>query len=183
LQVATHTLKAHWSNRAVPKLQPYVFRVAEMVNTAPFPLLAGPLSLFHKGGFIGTVPLERIPQGGKMTLTFGAEDGFKVKRTVVQEVKRDTGFLGASKRFGYAYRFELSNYRSGAEEIQLSEHVPVSELDDVHVELEPKTTAGYELNKPDGIVTWKVKVPKGETKTVDLLFHVDVPGNYGTEGM
>ncbi|HVE87778.1 MAG TPA: mucoidy inhibitor MuiA family protein, partial [Myxococcales bacterium] len=32
LTVATHTLKAQWSMRAVPKLQPYVFRVAELVN-------------------------------------------------------------------------------------------------------------------------------------------------------
>jgi len=178
LQVATHTRKAHWSNRTVPKLQPYVFRVAEMVNTAPFPLLEGPLSVFHRGGFIGTVPLERIPQGGKMTVTFGAEDGFKVKRIPVLEVQKDTGFLGTTRRFNYAYRLELSNYRPGAEELQVQEHIPVSELDDVHVEIDPKTTGGYELEKADGILTWKLKIPKGETKLVDLVFHVDVPSSY-----
>src|SRR6185295_1831444 len=147
LQVATHTLKAHWSNRVVPKLQPYVFRVAEMVNTVPFPLLSGPMSVFHRGGFIGTVPLERVPQGGKMTVTFGMEDGFKVKRIPVKEVVKDTGFLGTTRRFHYAYRLELSNYRKEAEELEVSEHIPVSELDDVHVEVDPKTTAGYALEK------------------------------------
>jgi len=178
LQVATHTLKAQWSNRAVPKLQPYVFRVAEMVNTAPFPLLPGPLSVFHHGGFIGTVPLERVPQGGKMTVTFGAEDGFKVKRLPVKEVQKDTGFLGTTRRFNYAYRLELTSYRPGTEELQVQEHIPVSELDDVHVEIDPKTTAGYELEKSDGILTWKLKMPRGEMKTVDLVFHVDVPSSY-----
>ena len=113
----------------MPRLQPYVFRVAEMVNAAPFPLLSGPMSVFHRGGFIGTVPLERVPQGGKMTVTFGVEDGFKVKRIPVQEVTKDSGFLGATRRFHYAYRLELSNYRKEAEELQVSEHVPVSELE------------------------------------------------------
>jgi uncharacterized protein (TIGR02231 family) len=178
LQISTHTLKAQWSNRTVPKLQPYVFRVAELVNSAPFPLLAGPLSVFHRGGFIGTVPLERVPQGGRMTVTFGAEDGFKVKRIPVKEVQKDTGFLGTTRRFHYAYRLELSSYRPGTEELQVQEHIPVSELDDVHVEIDPKTTGGYELEKSDGIVTWKLKIPKGETKNVDLIFHVDVPSSY-----
>ncbi|HZN91094.1 MAG TPA: DUF4139 domain-containing protein, partial [Myxococcales bacterium] len=125
-------------------------------------------------------PLERVPQGGKMTVTFGVEDGFKVKRVPVKEVTKDTGFLGATRRYHYAYRLELSSYRPGAEELQVSEHVPVSELDDVRVELDAKTTAGYEHNKADGILTWKLKIPRGETRVLDLVFHVDVPSSYDT---
>ncbi len=93
-------------------------------------------------------------------------------------MSKDTGFLGTTRRFHYAYRLELANYRPGAEELQVLEHIPVSELDDVHVEIDPKTTGGYELEKADGILTWKLKIPRGETKLVDLIFHVDVPSSY-----
>jgi uncharacterized protein (TIGR02231 family) len=180
LQVGAHKLRAQWSMRTVPKLQPHVFRVAELVNTAPFPLLEGSIAVFYKNGFIGNLPLERVPQGGKFTVTFGVEDGFKVKRIVVQEVARDTGFLGSVRRFNYAYRFELKGFRAGAQELQVSEHIPVSEMDDVRVEIDPKTTKGYELEKADGIITWKVKLAKGDEKNVDLVFHVDVPSSYDT---
>ena len=57
------------------------------------------------------------------------------------------------------------------------------ELDDVKVELEPKTTAGFELRRDDGIATWKLDLAPGASKTVDLAFHVDVPSSYDTSGL
>jgi uncharacterized protein (TIGR02231 family) len=180
MAVATHRLKASTTLRTAPKLQPFVFRVAELVNTAPFPLLAGPLDAFHRGGFIGRYPLERIPQGGKFSLTFGVDEGLKVERRVVQEVQRDQGFLGSTRRFNYAYLIDIANYRNAPEEVEVSEHIPVSELDDVRVEVEPSTSKGYELKKDDGILTWKVRLGRGEKKTLQLHFHVDVPATYDT---
>ena len=55
----------------------------------------------------------------------------------------------------------------------------MSELDDVKVELDTKkATAGYALDAADGIATWKRKLAPTEKRTVDLVFHVDVPSSY-----
>lgn len=183
MAVATHKLKASALLRAVPKLQPFVFRVAELVNTAPFPLLEGPLDAFYRGGYIGRYPLERVPQGGKFSLTFGVDEGFKIERRIGQEVQRDQGFLGSTRRFKYFYLIDLANYRGASEEVEVSEHIPVSELDDVRVEVEADTTKGYELKKDDGLLVWKVKLPRGDKRTLKLLFHVDVPSSYDTGGL
>jgi hypothetical protein len=59
----------------------------------------------------------------------------------------------------------------------------VSELDDVKVDLEQESTAGYTLAAEDGIATWKVKLAPGERRTVDLAFHVDAPSSYETGGL
>ncbi|MFZ5470113.1 MAG: mucoidy inhibitor MuiA family protein, partial [Myxococcota bacterium] len=138
-------LRARFSYRAVPKLLPFVFRVAELSNAAPYPLLPGPLDAFRQGAFIARTPLERVPQGGAFQLTFGIEEKLRVARVVLEEVQRDTGLFGGNRRFRYGYRFELANYGPRTAEVELAEHVPVSELDDVKVELAAKTTSGYQL--------------------------------------
>jgi len=62
LFVARHRLKASFGFRTAPRAQPYVFRVAELVNTAPFPLLAGALSAFRSTGLIARYGIEGVAE-------------------------------------------------------------------------------------------------------------------------
>ncbi len=183
LLVGRARLKAAFELRAMPKLHPVAFRVAELTNTGAWPLLPGRLDAFRATGLVGRYALERVPMGGPFTLTFGLEDSVRVKRTVVEELKRDTGFLGSTKRFTYAYRFELANYGKSPVELVLADHVPVSELDDIRVQVSEKTTGGFQVGKADGIVKWKVPVRAQEKKNVDLSFRVEVPSSYETGGL
>jgi uncharacterized protein (TIGR02231 family) len=184
LRVARTRLQASFAWRTIPKLHPVVFRVARLTNTAPFPLLPGAVDVFRQTGFLGRQPLERVAQGAPFELTFGIEEGLRVERQVVEEVARDAGYFSGKKRFRYAYRFAVANYRKSPEELEIAEHVPVSELDDVKVELDAKkTTAGYALDAADGIATWKLKLAPADKRTVDLVFHVDVPSSYDSGGM
>lgn len=183
LLVGSQRLPARFAYRAVPKLMPFVFRVADATNSGAFPLLPGLLDAFGKSGFIARYPIERVPQGAPLHLTFGIDEALRVKRTVVEEIKRDTGLFGSSARFRYDYAFEVANYKGAPEELELSEHIPVSELDDVKVELEPKTSPGFEHRAQDGVLVWKVKLAPSETRKLELAFHVDVPSSYDNGGL
>lgn len=183
VRLGRHRLKADFSWRTVPKLHPVVFRVARLTNSTPFPLLPGPVSVFRNTGFLGHQSLRRVAKGAPFELTFGLEEGLRVKRTVVEELQRPEGFFDSKKRFRFAYRFELANLRQRPEKVELSEHIPVSELDDVKVEVEQESTAGYTLAAEDGIATWKVALAPGEKRTVDLVFHVDAPDSYEAGGL
>ena len=183
LRVARTRLPASFAWRTVPKLYPVVFRVARLTNGAPFPLLPGPVDLFRHTGFIGRQPLERVAQGAPFELTFGIEESLRADRQVVEEVEREKGLFGGTRRFRYAYRFEVANYRKSPEELELAEHLPVSELDDVKVELDTKkTAAGYTLDAADGIATWKLKLAPAEKRELSLTFYVDVPSSYDSGG-
>ncbi len=184
LRVAGTKLKSSFVWRAVPKLHPVVFRVASLVNGAPFPLLPGPVDVFRASGFIGRQSLEQVPQGGAFELTFGLEESLRVERVVVEEIARTEGLFGGRRRFRYVYRFNLANYRERPEVVEVAEHIPVSELDDVKVELDSeKTTGGHALEAMDGIVSWKVTLAPAEQRSVDLAFHVDVPSSYDMGGL
>ncbi len=180
LFVAKTRLKAAFTLRAIPRLQAFVFRVADVTNQAPFPLLAGMLDAYRSTGFIARYPIDRVPEGGPVTLTFGVEDTVRLKRVVVEELKRDVGLFNGKKRFSYGYRFELANYGKAAADVEVADGLPVSELDDVTVSIEPKTTGGYRLDPQDGIAKWKVALRPGDKKNVELLYKVDVPNSYDT---
>ena len=183
LFVASAPLPARFAWKTVPRQAPFVFRTADLSNSAPFPLLAGPIDLFRKSAYVGRLGLERVAQGARFHLSFGLEEGVRVKRTVVEEIARDTGLFKTGQRFRYAYRFEVENHLGRAEQVELAEAIPISELSDVSVGVEEKTTAGFERDDEDGILTWKLKLAPSEKKTVDLAFHVDVPNDYATPGM
>jgi len=174
-------LKATYELRALPKRSPVAFRVAQLVNQLPWPLLAGPVDVFRGSGLVGRYSVERVAQGAPFTLTLGIEDSVRVKRTVIDEVRKATSlFRGGATRLEYAYRFELANYGTAPVEVLVSDHLPVSELDDLTVKIAEKTTAGYALQAADGIATWKVSLKSQERKNVDFAFQVEVPSSYQT---
>lgn len=183
LLVGKTRLRAAFEVRALPKLYPFAFRVAEVTNQAPWPLLPGRLDAFRATGLVGRYGLERVPQGGAFTLTFGVEDSVRVKRTVLEELKRDTGLFNSNRRFTYAYKFELANYGKAPLDVALTDHLPVSELADIAVSVGEKTTPGYQQGAQDGLVKWKVSLKAQEKKTVDFIFRVDVPTSYETGGL
>lgn len=183
LFVGKTRMKASFELRAMPRLYPVAFRVAELTNQAPWPLLPGRVDAFRATGLVGRYQLERVAQGAAFTLTFGLEDSVRLKRTTMEELKRDAGLFNDKKRFTYAYRFEVANYGKAPVEVALSESLPVSELDDIVVAVTEKTTAGYALGKDDGIAKWKVPLRPGEKKNVDLAYKVEVPSSYDTGGL
>ncbi len=181
--VSRQRLKAKLAYRAIPKLAPYVYRMADLTNTAPFPLLPGSVAVFRGNSFVARHALERVPEGGFFQLGFGADESLRVKRTVLEELRRDVGLFGGKRRFHYAYRFELSNFGKQPVEVELAEHVPISELDDITVLLTPQTTAGYQLNPADGVATWKLPLRPTDKRKVELAFDVDVPSSYESGGL
>ena len=176
--MAESALPAHVAYRAVPKLLPYVFRVADLNNTPQYPLLPGPIDVLRHGQFIARYDLPHVPAGGRFQLTFGLEDRLRVKRQIIDEVARDRGVLGGTRRHNYVYRFEISSFLDRPDVVELSEHIPVSELDDVKVALAPTTSGGHQLNSSDGIVSWKLSLSPGEKRQLTLAYYVDVPSSY-----
>ena len=182
LQAARAQLKAPLRLRSVPKLAPFVFRVADVTNATPMPLLPGPIDVFRKGDFVARYQLERVGEGGRFDLTFGLEEAIAVKRTTLEELVREHNVLGATRRRRFAYRFEVANHLPRAEEVELAEPIPVSELDDIQVGIDGTTTRGYALRAADGIVTWRLQLAPGEKRTIELHYHVDVPASYDAGG-
>ncbi|MHB8419692.1 MAG: mucoidy inhibitor MuiA family protein [Myxococcales bacterium] len=183
LLVGRTPLGARFAVRCAPAALPFAFRVADLVDEAPYPLLPGPVELFWKSAFLGSRPLERVAVGAPFHLTFGVDDRVKVARVVLEEVRRESGLFGQSHRLRYGYRLTVQRFGSRGGEVELTEQIPVSELDDVKVTLDEGTTPGYEQDAQDGRLTWKLPLAPGAKRTIELHFHVDIPGSYDSDAL
>ncbi|MGC4122476.1 MAG: mucoidy inhibitor MuiA family protein [Myxococcales bacterium] len=184
VNVETLKLAASFKLLTLPKLLPHAFRSAEAQNAARYPLIPGRVDLFSGGGFIGSTRLPLVARGDKIKLAFGIDEQVKVKRIVIEELKKDPGVFGSTRKLTYAYKVELQSFAPRATEVSLQEQVPVSQMDDVKVQVDPKgTTPGYELAKDDGFLTWKVGLAPKEKKTVELRFAVEVPSKYDSSSL
>ena len=153
-----------------------MFRVADLVNTAGYPLLAGPIDVFRKGQFSARYGLSRVAAGERFELSFGLVDRVKVKRSVPEEISRDRGVFGTSRRVRYGYRYEIESYLPSGEEIELQEHIPVSELDDVKVALDAKATPAIRSMRPTELSPTSCG-SAGEKRAVELHYYVDAPAS------
>lgn len=184
LPISTAQLPATFVSRTAPAMQPFVYRMADMVVGGPLPLLPGPVDVFRGGDFAGRQQVdETIPVGAPWHLTLGLDETVQVKRVVVTEAKKEPGLFGSARRFSFAYRFELRGSGDAPRKVEVRDHIPVVELDDVTLALDPKTTAGWVDPNKEGILQWTVEVVPHATRSVDLGYHLDVPSRYATPGM
>ncbi|MGI5863460.1 MAG: mucoidy inhibitor MuiA family protein [Myxococcales bacterium] len=183
LLVSRDSLPAIFDLLTVPKMAPFAFRRAELVNRTAQPLLPGRVDLFAGGSYLGHSRLEHVARGDRLELAFGIEEPVKVRRVVLTEQAKDPGFLGSTRKLNYGYRLEVASHAASPVEIKVQEHVPVSQLDDVKVVLGKKTTSGYDLAAEDGIVTWKVKLAPGEKRDIELHFAVEIPEEYDSSAL
>jgi uncharacterized protein (TIGR02231 family) len=178
IRFARNRLPAEFRFRTSPKLLPFVFLVADTTNAAPFPILAGSVDLYRGGSFLARHTVETVASGARFPLSFGIEERLRAKRVVLEEREQETGLISKGRRRRYAYRFHVANYLDRTTELEVSDHIPVSEMKDVVVAMDGKTTAGYRLDPSDGIVRWRLKLAPGEQRALDLAFHIDVPSDY-----
>jgi uncharacterized protein (TIGR02231 family) len=124
-----------------------------------------------------------VAEGARFHLSFGLDENVRVRRDVIEEVQRDRGWFGQTRRFNYRYRFDVANWGHKPVELELTEPLPVSELDDVKVAVDSATTPGWQLRAEEGQLVWRVPLKPGEQKRLDDAFHVDVPSSYDAGGM
>jgi uncharacterized protein (TIGR02231 family) len=161
---------------ATPKLDEHVYQVVALQNPASYPLLEGRVRAYRAGSYVGNARLRYRGVGEPIEVSLGIDDEIKVERKTLDDRSRDAAFLSSTKQMLRATRVILTNRAAGAETVELRDNVPVSQIDDVKVEIVGKqTTPGYTLDAARGFVSWSVPLKSGESKDVDLGYAIRLP--------
>ena len=165
--------------RAIPRASEGVYRVVELANRAPFPLLPGPMKVFRDGSFAGSQPLGRVvPRGATLAVSLGLEERVAIRRIVLEEIAETAGLFRGLRQHRFAYRFELESHLDGPATVELVDHLPVSQLDDIRVVIDPKRSRGSITDPQHGLSRRPTPLaPRGKA-TADLAFRIDVPRAY-----
>lgn len=154
----------------MPEVSCQVVLKSEQTNTAPFPILAGPVDLVRSSEFVGKTSVLFIAPGEKFALSWGSDASLRVQRTITE--KREQNHLTKWKSATKTINLFLSNIGAESRVIKTTERVPVSEIEQVQVEvISKKTTDGVQPDQ-NGFCCWSFHLEPYSQLQATLVYKV-----------
>jgi uncharacterized protein (TIGR02231 family) len=182
LRVSTATIAPDLAVRSVPLIDPTAFLEASFVQAEDAPLLPGRVSIYRDGVFVGRGQMAAASKDETVRLGFGADDKVKVERSVVKRNEGSAGLiLTTSKTDERAFKTVIRNGHDFPIRIAIEDQLPVSENEDIQVEMLPSTTPPSATNLRDkrGVLEWAFEAKPGEVRDVAFAWRIRWPKDKG----
>lgn len=182
LRVSTATIAPDLAVRSVPLIDPTAFLEASFRQAEDAPLLPGRVALYRDGMFIGRGQMAAASKDETVRLGFGADDKVKVERSVVKRNEGSAGLiLTTSKTDERAFKTTIRNGHDFPIRIAIEDQLPVSENEDIQVEMLPSTTPPTATNLRDkrGVLEWAFEAKPGEVRDIAFAWRVRWPKDKG----
>ncbi len=140
-------------------------------NAAPHPLLAGPVDLIASSGRVGRTELSFVAPGERLELGFGPDPSLRVFRRA-EQVEQEQGVLSRWQTTDHRVELKLSNLGDTPRRVLVIERIPVSELEQIRIELRAEGTTAANTPDSDGFLRWERELAAGAIDTVELAYKV-----------
>ncbi|WP_314960178.1 mucoidy inhibitor MuiA family protein [Bradyrhizobium cosmicum] len=178
LKIAAMTVPADLMVRAAPVMDPTAFLEASFKQTDDTALLPGKVAIYRDGVFVGRGKLSASAKDDIVRLGFGADDKIRIERAVLKRNEGSAGLLvTTSKTDERSFKTAIRNGHDFPIKIAIEDQLPVSENEDILVEMLPATTPPTASNIRDkrGVLEWSFDAKPGETKDINFAWRVRWP--------
>ena len=182
LRISTAIIAPDLAVRSVPVIDPTAFLEASFTQSEDAPLLPGRVAVYRDGAFVGRSQMAAAGKDEKVRLGFGADDKVKVVRTVVKRNEGSAGLIvTTSKTDERSFKTVIRNGHDFPIKIAIEDQLPVSENDDIQVEMLPSTTPPTATNLRDrrGVLEWAFEAGPGEVRDIAFAWRVRWPKDKG----
>ncbi len=186
VRILQSDLASSFYHVATPVLTSYVYREAELTNNSPEDLLAGPISVYLDGRFVGRSELPTVARGQAFVVGFGADPQLRTQRELAEKTEN---VQGGNREVQFTYRLVIENYKEDAAPLRLIDRIPVADRSaDIRVSLGDTTDSLSDdklyarQERPSGILRWDIDAPAGATgedaKLVEYTYTVEYDRNF-----
>ena len=182
LRVSTATIAPDLSVRSAPVRDPSAYLEASFKQAEDAPLLPGRISIYRDGGFVGRGQMAAAGKDETVRLGFGADDKVKVERSVVRRNEGSAGLIvTTAKTDERSFKTVIRNGHDFPIRIAIEDQLPVSENEDIQVEMLPSTTPPTATNLRDkrGVLEWAFEARPGEARDIAFAWRVRWPKDKG----
>jgi uncharacterized protein (TIGR02231 family) len=182
LRISTATIAPDLAVRAAPVKDPSAFLEASFKQGEDAPLLPGRLAIYRDGVFVGRGQLAAVGKDETVRLGFGADDKVKIERSVVRRNEGSAGLIvTTSKTDERSFKTTVRNGHDFPIRIAIEDQLPVSENEDIVVEMLPQTTPPTATNLRDkrGVLEWAFEAKPGEVRDIAFAWRVRWPKDKG----
>jgi uncharacterized protein (TIGR02231 family) len=171
VKIAEFTSAATAELVAIAELNPCALTKVTLKNEGSFPILAGPVELVRDHGFVGRTPVLYVAPGERFQLGFGPDPAVRVRRKVA-EVEHELTALSRFVTTERSVTLLLCNIGDETKRLELTERIPVSEVEQVAVEFDASESTAASKPDEDGFIKWSVELPPGGRETVLIKYKV-----------
>jgi hypothetical protein len=182
LRVSTATIAPDLAVRSAPVLDPTAFLEASFKQTEDAPLLPGRVAIYRDGVFVGRGKMNAAGKDETVRLGFGADDKVKIERSVLKRNEGSAGMIvTTSKTDERSFKTSIRNGHDFALRIAIEDQLPVSENEEIQVEMLPSTTPPSTTNLRDkrGVLEWAFEAKPGEARDIAFAWRVRWPKDKG----
>ena len=182
LYISAATISPDLVVRSVPVIDPTAFLEASFIQSEDAPLLPGRMSIYRDGVFVGRGQLAAASKEEKVRLGFGADDKVRIVRSVVKRNEGSAGLIvTTSKTDERSFKTAIRNGHDFPIRVAIEDQLPVSENEDIQVEMLSSTTPPTTTNLRDkrGVLEWAVEVAPADAKEIAFAWRVRWPKDKG----
>jgi uncharacterized protein (TIGR02231 family) len=173
-RISTATIAPDLLVRTAPVLDAAAFLEASFKQAEEAPLLPGRISLYRDGILVGRGQMALTPKDEPVRLGFGVDDKIKIARTTVRKTEGSAGIISSSKTDEREFKITVRNGHDTAMRVVVEDRLPVSETEEVKVEMLSSTTPPTERDTRNrrGVVAWSFAAAAGELHEITLGWRV-----------
>ncbi|MGC0392985.1 uncharacterized protein (TIGR02231 family) [Bradyrhizobium liaoningense] len=178
LRIASMTVPADLAVRAAPVIDPTAFLEASFKQTDDASLLPGKVAIYRDGTFVGRGKITASAKDDIVRLGFGADDKVRIERAVLKRNEGSAGLLvTTSKTDERSFKTTIRNGHDFPIKVAIEDQLPVSENEDIVVEMLPSSTQPTASNIRDrrGVLEWSFDARPGEVKDINFAWRVRWP--------
>ncbi|QWG26101.1 mucoidy inhibitor MuiA family protein [Bradyrhizobium sediminis] len=182
LRVSTASITPALAVRSAPVRDPTAFLEASFKQGEDAPLLPGRVAIYRDGVFVGRGQMAAASKDETVRLGFGADDKVKIERSVVRRNEGSAGLIvTTSKTDERSFKTSVRNGHDFPIRIAIEDQLPVSENEEIQVEMLPSTTPPTATNVRDkrGVLEWVYEAKPGEAKDIAFAWRVRWPKDKG----
>jgi uncharacterized protein (TIGR02231 family) len=176
-RIASASIAPELMVHAVPALAETAFLQASFKHAEDAPLLPGRVSIYRDGVFVGRSPMALAAKDEAVRLGFGADEKVKVARAVVRRLEGTAGLIGSSRTDEREFKTTIRNAHEFPIRVAIEDQLPVSEIEDIQVEMLPVSTqpTARDLRDRRGVMEWAFEAKPGETREIKFGWRVRWP--------
>jgi uncharacterized protein (TIGR02231 family) len=174
VSLQTKQLPTTYNYLIVPKVEQAAFLIARITDWESLNLLPGNANIYFNNTYVGKTNINPLSLADTLSLSLGRDRSIEVKRTQLSD-KSNERLLATTSKKTMMYEIEVRNSKPITIEVIIKDHIPVSQKENIKVELLEKS--GGELDELTGIVTWREKLKTKDKKSYNLGFEITYPKN------
>ena len=182
LRISTAKIAPDLVVRSAPVLDPTAFLEASFRQSEDAPLLPGRVAVYRDSVFVGRGEMKAASKDETVRLGFGADDKVKIERVVVNRNEGSAGLIvTTSKTDERSFKTTVRNGHDFPLHVAIEDQLPVSENQDIQVEMLPSTTppTTTDLRNKRGVLEWAFEARPGEVKDIAFAWRARWPKDKG----